>query len=92
MIDLEECIAFSGLTEDEVLAIAEHERVPEIAAAGLAIYLIYRDYGTEAIRDMIIDDIRASQERNDKAHVRALLHVLRHFLRSHPEVRPDQNA
>jgi hypothetical protein len=32
MITLEDCIAFCGLTEEEVLAIAEHEHRPEIVA------------------------------------------------------------
>jgi len=32
MITLEDCIALCGLTEEEVLAIAEHEHVPEMAA------------------------------------------------------------
>ena len=36
MISLEDCVALSGLTEDQVLAIAEHEHVPEIAAAALS--------------------------------------------------------
>ena len=39
MITLEDCMAFCGLTEEEVLAIAEHEHMPEIAAAALAEYL-----------------------------------------------------
>ena len=29
MITLEDCIAFCGLTEEEVLAIAEHEHLPK---------------------------------------------------------------
>ena len=33
MITLEDCVAFCGLTETEVLAIAEHEHMPEIAAS-----------------------------------------------------------
>jgi hypothetical protein len=33
MISLEDCIAMSGLNEQEIMAIAEHEHVPEIAAA-----------------------------------------------------------
>ena len=37
MITLEDCIAFCGLTEEEVMALAEHEHVPEIVAAGLEI-------------------------------------------------------
>ena len=39
MISLEDCIAFSGLTEEEILAIAEHEHIPEAVACGLAKYL-----------------------------------------------------
>jgi hypothetical protein len=47
MITLEDCVAFCGLTEEEVLAIAEHEHMPEIAAAALAEYLTYQEHGTE---------------------------------------------
>jgi hypothetical protein len=39
MITLEDCIGLCGLTEEEVLAIAEHEHLPEIAATALAQYL-----------------------------------------------------
>jgi hypothetical protein len=39
MITLEDCVTFCGLTEEEVLAIAEHEHMPEIAAAAFAEYL-----------------------------------------------------
>ena len=66
MITLEECVAFCGLTEEEVLAIAEHERIPEIAATALADHLTHQEYGAEKIRDMIVDDIRSSQALNDK--------------------------
>jgi hypothetical protein len=91
MITLEDCMAFCGLTEEEVLAIAEHEHMPEIAAAALAEYLTYQEHGTEKIRDMIVDDIRASQARSDRERVLTLLHVLHHFLRTHPEARPVQH-
>ncbi len=33
MISFEDCIALCGLTEEEVAAVAEHEYLPEIAAA-----------------------------------------------------------
>lgn len=91
MITLEDCVAFCGLTEEEVLAIAEHEHIPEIAATALAEYLMCQEHGTEAIREMIVDDIRASQARNDKEHVLILLHVLHHFLKTYPEARPEQH-
>ena len=89
MITLEDCLAFCDLTEEEVLAIAEHEHMPEIIAIAYAQYLAHEDRGLEAIRDMIVDDIRAAQSRRDRDHVRGLLHVLHHFIRSHPEAAPE---
>lgn len=89
MICLQDCIAMCGLTSEEVLAIAEHEHLPDIAAAALAQYLLNQEHGVERIRDMIVDDVRQAQARGDQAHVQTLLHVLHHFLRSHPEARPD---
>jgi hypothetical protein len=91
MITLEDCIAFCGLTEEEVLAIAEHEHLPEIAAAAFAQYLLSYDRGSEKVRDMIVDDIRHAQRGGNKDHVLILLHVLHHFLRAHPEVRPSRH-
>jgi hypothetical protein len=37
MLTLEDCVAFCGLTEEEVLAVAEHEHMPEIAATAFAV-------------------------------------------------------
>jgi hypothetical protein len=90
MIRLEDCIAFCGLTEEEVLAIAEHEHRPEIVACALAEYLLNQEHGPEKIRDMIVDDVRAAQARGDREHVRTLLHVLHHFLKAHPQALPPQ--
>lgn len=87
MISLEDCIALCGLTREEVLAIAEHENMPEIAAAALAQYLLRRQHGSCRIRDMIVDDVRVAQVRGDRERVQTLLHVLHHFLRTHPEAR-----
>jgi DNA repair ATPase RecN len=91
MISLEDCVALCGLSEEQVLAIAEHEHLPEIAATALAQYLLKRERGMEKIRDMIVDDIRQAQRRQDKARILTLLHVLHHFLKSHPENCPPQH-
>lgn len=88
MITLEDCVGMCGLTEEEVLAIAEHEHLPEVAATALAEYLLSQEHGSEKIRDMIVDDIRRSAARCKKREVVTLLHVLHHFLKSHPEARP----
>lgn len=91
MITLEDCICFCGLTEGEVLAIAEHEHLPEIAATALAQYLLSQEHGTEKVRDMIVGDIREAQLRGNRKHVLTLLHVLHHFLKAHPEARPSHH-
>ena len=91
MISLEDCIALSGLTEEEILAIAEHEHLSEAVACGLAQYLDDNPGGHVRVRDMIVEDIRAAQAQGDRDHVRSLLHVLHHFLRQHPEVRPQHH-
>jgi hypothetical protein len=88
MITLEDCIGLCGLTEEEVLAIAEHEHLPEIAATALAQYLLSQDHGSEKVRDIIVDDIRQAQRDGDKQHVLTLLHVLHHFLKTHPDAEP----
>lgn len=90
MICLEDCIAMCGLSMAEVHAIAEHEHLPLVAATALAHYLMTQDAGPQRIRDMIIDDVRSAQSRGDRAHVQTLLHVLHHFLREHPEARPNE--
>lgn len=89
MITLEDCIGLSGLTEEEIMAIAEHDRMPETAAAALGHYLAQTQGGLQRVGAMIVDDVRAAQARADKDHVQELLHVLHHFLRTHPEAAPD---
>jgi hypothetical protein len=85
MICLEDCIALCDLSEEEILAVAEHEHIPEIAAVALADYLLHQAHGAETIRDMLRDDIRAALARHDRQHARELFMALRHFLSTHPE-------
>ena len=73
-------------------AIAEHEHLPEIAATALASYLLCQKHGSEKVLEMIVDDIRQAQRIGcDKEHVVTLLHVLHHFLKTHPEARPSEH-
>ena len=89
MLTLEDLISFSGMTEEEILASAEHEHIPEAAACSLAEYYSQSTEGEAKVRDMIVDDIRRAQQRGDREHVLSLLHVLHHYLRSHPTACPS---
>jgi hypothetical protein len=74
-----------------VLAIAEHKHLPEVAATALAQYLLSHEHGGEKVRDMIVDDFRRAQLSGDKEAWLTLLHVLHHFLKTHPEARPSEH-
>lgn len=86
MISLEDCIGLCGLSEAEVLAIAEHEHVPEVAATMLGHYLLGLPHGVEHIQRMIRDDIRAALDRGDVRHAAELVSAMRHLAETHPEV------
>ena len=85
MLTLQDCIALSDLTEEEVDAIAEHEHCPEIIAAELGNYLIHSPEGVPMLKRIIADDIHAAREREDWGHAVKLRMVLRHFIETHPE-------
>jgi hypothetical protein len=84
MLTLEDCIALCDLSEEEVLAIAEHEHIPEIAAAELGNYLVHTPEGELRIKAMIKDDITAAAARGDRDHELALRLLLRNFILQHP--------
>ena len=65
MLTLEDCIGLSGLDEEEILAIAEHEHIPEMAALEMGNYLCHTQAGERRIRRMIVDDIHAARARGD---------------------------
>jgi hypothetical protein len=80
----EDIIGMSGLDEDEIAAIAEHEHLPDVIAAALADYLLHQHRGAVVIRNMIKDDIRAAYDRGDTVKASLLFHVLHRFVADHP--------
>lgn len=83
MLCLHDCLSLSDLTEEEILAIAEHEHIPEIAALEFGNFLLHTPTGEARIREMIEDDIVEARRRGDRVHVRALKSVLDRFVSCH---------
>jgi hypothetical protein len=83
MLTLEDCLALCDLSEEEVLAIAEHEHIPEIAAIELGNYLVHTPEGERRIKAMIVEDIDAARARDDVRHAALLKLVLKHFVDAH---------
>lgn len=84
MISKDDIIGMCDLDVDEIDAIAEHEHIPEVAAAALGDYLVHQAHGAEIVRDMIVEDIRSAIGRHDGAHATTLYMALQHFLTDHP--------
>jgi hypothetical protein len=94
MITIEDCIGLSGLTEEEIDAIAEHEHLPEIVAAELGSYLVATETGQAEIRRMIEEDIAEAVESGHPQRAAVLKLALCHFLQEHkhPKIRATRHA
>ncbi|MTH97984.1 hypothetical protein [Roseibium sp. RKSG952] len=83
MIALEDVIAMSGLPEETIDAVAEHEQVPHIVAASLGACLLTVEDGAKRIEHMFRDNICAAIARNDHGHASELMAAMRVFLKEH---------
>ena len=75
----EDCIGVSGLTADEVEAIAEHEHVPAMVALEYGRYIMEGPDGKKVLQRIILDDIEAARERGDSLHAACLKLILQDF-------------
>jgi hypothetical protein len=83
MLTLQDCIELSDLSEEEILAIAEHEHIPEMLAVEMGNYLTHTASGEKRIKRMIVDDIKHAKETGNIKHVAELKSVLQHFVAEH---------
>ena len=84
MLSLDECIALSDLTADEIAVIADHERVPEIVAAGLGHHLLQSRKGLFQLRSMIAEMLARAKLAGARDESKRLDGVLRRFNSVHP--------
>lgn len=83
MLTFEDCLALSTLTEAEILAIAEHENLPEATALELGNYLMQTPGGDLRIKQIIADDIDHAARCGNHRRSAELKHVLQHFCDQH---------
>ena len=83
MLTGKECLEFTGLTLDEVDAIAEHEGITAIVAAEEGSCLLKTHRGVETIRRYIREDIAHAKSHRNEAHASELKAVLDHFNQCH---------
>jgi hypothetical protein len=83
MLTLQDCIALSDLTPEEIEAIAEDKHLPIIIAAELGCYLVHTGAGQRRIKAIMRDDIAQARARGDFGHAARLKLVLQHFIKEH---------
>jgi len=83
MLTFEDCLALSALTEAEILAVAEHENLPETTALELGNYLLQTPGGDLRIKRIITDDIEYALQCGNHRRSAELKSVLRHFCEQH---------
>ena len=79
MLTFEDCLGLSELTEDEILAIAEHENIPELAALEMGNYMMHTPGGERQLKRILLDDIAAARRAGNIPHAATLKLVLRHY-------------
>lgn len=87
MLTFEDCLALSALTEAEILAVAEHENLPETAALELGNYLLQTPGGELRIKRIIIEDIEHAMRCGNHRRSAELKRVLSRFCAQHKLVR-----
>jgi len=87
MLTLDECIGMSGLTEDEIAVVAEHEHVPEIVAVEVGHALLQTPKGIYVLRCYISDLLEQAKLAGKRDKAKRLDLVLTRFNAAHPTPR-----
>jgi Family of unknown function (DUF6455) len=83
MLTYDDCLGLSGLTQEEVAALARIRHLPEIIALEMGWGLCGTPEGRRAIRRMILVEIEEACRRGDARAAAGLGLVLHHFLEGH---------
>lgn len=87
MLSLDECIAMSGLTEEEVAIVAEHEHLPLIVAAELGHTLLKTPKGVFTLHCYIAEVLEHAKVAGNRDKARHVDRVLTRFNAAHPRRR-----
>ena len=81
MLTLRDCIDFSDLTEEEVLAIAECEHIPLVTALEEGECMVHSKHGREQLAVMIKGQAELCERMGNKVHAEQLNQVYDTFMR-----------
>ncbi len=84
MLSIRDCLDYCDLTDDEVALIAEHEGIPDAAAAQMACGLVQTPEGVLLLTNYMLDLVERATERGDVQKAREARKLCERFMADHP--------
>lgn len=84
MLSLRDCLDYCDLTDDEVALIAEHQDIPDVAAAQIACGLVQTPEGVQVITQCMEDLVERARSQGQLERVAAMEAVRARFMKDHP--------
>ena len=84
MLSIRDCLDYCDLTADEVALIAEHEGIPDAAAAQVACGLVQTPEGVLLLTQYMLDLIEKADARGDNEKAESARSLCARFMPDHP--------
>ncbi len=84
MLSIRDCLDYCDLTEDEVALIAEHEGIPDAAAAQVACGLVQTPEGVLLLTNFMLDLIERANKKGDTKKAKRAKSLCDRFMADHP--------
>ncbi len=84
MLSMKDCLDYCDLTEEEVELIAEHEEIPDVAAAQLACGLVQTTEGVILLTQYMQDLAERAVTRGDCVRAAHVAEIRKRFMADHP--------
>lgn len=86
MLSIRDCLDYCDLTDDEVELIAEHENIPDVAAAQIACGLVQTAEGILILTRFMADLLARAEHRGDRVEADRVRKICARFQLDHPLV------
>lgn len=84
MLTLQDCLALSELTPEELKVIAHHEHLPDIVAVEKGFAFLQKEWGNPALRQMVMDELAEAMQHGEREAALRLVDLLRECCEKHP--------
>lgn len=84
MLSIRDCLDYCDLTDDEVALIAEHEDIPDAAAAQIACGLVQTPEGVLLLTRYMADVVQRAERRGEREKAERMRKVCARFEKDHP--------